>query len=115
MNPKKYLSEAVHELHQVKWPTKNHAVKISIITGIFVVASTVIIAAVDLGISQLLFLGKTSTTEVTDPAVNVGDISATTSDGIPIQISTEGSASTSPITITDESPENPDASLSPEQ
>ncbi len=120
MNPKKYIEEATHELRQVKWPTKNHAVKISIITGIFVIVSTVLVALVDFSVSKILFLGKGTSTEsvATPPPISIGDMSATTSDGSPLQITTEGGSSSSPITITPDVevlPETTNEPLSPAQ
>lgn len=53
---KKYISEAIGELRRVQTPTKNHAIRISIITAIFIVSSAIIITVVDLTLSKLLFL-----------------------------------------------------------
>lgn len=43
----KYFEECLHELRQVRWPTQKQAVKISIITSIFVVASSLFIGLLD--------------------------------------------------------------------
>ncbi len=51
---KKYFSEAIHELRQVQWPTKNHAIRISTISAIFVVSSALIIAVVDFVLNKIL-------------------------------------------------------------
>ena len=51
---KKYFEEAIHELRQVQWPTRNHAIRISIISAIFVASSIVAIAIVDYFLNQLL-------------------------------------------------------------
>lgn len=55
---KKYIDECVHELRQVTWPTKNQAIRISIITMIFVVASAVLIGLLDLILTKLILLAK---------------------------------------------------------
>lgn len=55
MNPiTKYIHEALHELRQVQWPTKNHAIRISIIAAIFVGSSALLIALVDLLLSKII-------------------------------------------------------------
>ncbi|QQS59390.1 preprotein translocase subunit SecE [Candidatus Peregrinibacteria bacterium] len=51
---KKYLQEAIHELRQVQWPTKNHAMRISIVAAIFVGSSAIIIGLVDLVLSKVI-------------------------------------------------------------
>lgn len=53
---KKYMGEAMSELRRVQTPTKNHAIRVSIITAVFVVTSAVIITVVDISLSKLLFL-----------------------------------------------------------
>jgi len=70
MNPKKYLSEAIHELRNVKWPTKKHAVRISVITGIFVIVSTIVVAAVDFALEKVMF----SATKISAPATPKFDV-----------------------------------------
>ena len=52
----KYLREAVGELRRVQTPTKNHAIRISIITALFIVVSAFLVTIVDVGLSKLLFL-----------------------------------------------------------
>jgi len=53
---KKYIEEAIHELRQVQWPTKNYAIRISTIAGIFVFSSAVAIALIDFVLSKILLL-----------------------------------------------------------
>jgi preprotein translocase SecE subunit len=53
---KRYFSEAVHELRQVKWPTKNQAVRISVITIIFVFTSAAVFKVFDLLLTTLIGL-----------------------------------------------------------
>ena len=53
---KKYLEEAIHELRQVQWPTKNYAIRISTIAGIFVFASAAAIAFIDFVLNKILLI-----------------------------------------------------------
>lgn len=50
---KAFLQDALHELSQVTWLTKNQAVRISIITVAFVLVSAVVFWAVDLVLTEL--------------------------------------------------------------
>jgi preprotein translocase SecE subunit len=50
------MTEAMHELRNVQWPTKNHAMRISTITAIFVTASAILLGVVDYLLGQLLLL-----------------------------------------------------------
>jgi len=54
---KRYFIGALEELKKVQWPSKNHAVRISIITIIFVFSSAAFLALADLLLSKVLFLG----------------------------------------------------------
>ncbi len=53
---KNYFQEAIHELRQVQWPTKNQTIRISVITIIFVFASAILIGLLDLLLGDLFFL-----------------------------------------------------------
>lgn len=49
-----YLRDSVAELRQVRWPTRQQAVRLSIIVIAFTLACTVLLGIVDLGLSTLL-------------------------------------------------------------
>ena len=42
-----YFTESLQELHQVRWPTRQQAVRLSIITVGFTLAASVVFGAVD--------------------------------------------------------------------
>lgn len=56
MNILQYINEAVTELHQVRWPTRHQAVRLSIITIGFTISSAVAFGAVDYVLSVLVKL-----------------------------------------------------------
>lgn len=49
---KNYIKGAFEELPKVVWPTKNQAIKITIIVLIFCLATAVFLAVVDYGFTQ---------------------------------------------------------------
>jgi len=49
-----YFHDALEELHHVRWPTRQKAVRLSIIVIAFVAISTVVFGAVDFILSQLV-------------------------------------------------------------
>ena len=49
-----YLQDSVAELRQVRWPTRQQAIRLSIIVIAFTFACTVVLGAVDFGLSTLL-------------------------------------------------------------
>ncbi len=51
-----YLNEAVEELHKVRWPTRQQAIRLSIIVLTFTVASAIIFGIVDLILQNLVSL-----------------------------------------------------------
>lgn len=53
MSLKTYFRESFQELHQVSWPTRRQAVKITVIVAIFMTVSAVLLGFAD----QLLALG----------------------------------------------------------
>jgi preprotein translocase SecE subunit len=53
---KKYFKECLHELRQVKWPTKNEAIRISTITLIFVIVCAFGIGLLDSLLTKILLL-----------------------------------------------------------
>ena len=50
---KQLMNNALHELSQVTWLTKKQAIRISIITIIFVFVSALILWGVDAGFTEL--------------------------------------------------------------
>ena len=51
-----YITDALQELHHVRWPTRQQAVRLSIIVLCFVAACTVAFGAVDYILSQVVKL-----------------------------------------------------------
>lgn len=51
-----YITDALQELHHVRWPTRHQAVRLSGIVVGFVAASTAVFGAVDFGLSQAVTL-----------------------------------------------------------
>lgn len=49
-----YINEAVAELHQVRWPTRQQAIRLSVITIAFTAAASVAFGAVDYVLSQVV-------------------------------------------------------------
>ena len=49
-----FVQDAIVELRQVRWPTRQQAVRLSIIVIAFTLASTVVLGALDFGLSELL-------------------------------------------------------------
>ena len=76
VNGKKYLQEATHELRQVQWPTKKHAIRISIITGIFVLSSALLLMLIDFALNKGMALLRSSSSYSvsSDSSVSPGDI-----------------------------------------
>lgn len=89
-----YFKDSFEELKKVTWPSKSQTVKLSIITLIFTVISTLVITGFDFGFNKaykgLLSLknGSTSTAPVTElPEIDLGSaIQATDADGNPVNI-----------------------------
>lgn len=112
MNPIKYVKEAVMELKKVQWPTKNHAVRISIITAVFVLVSAFLIAFTDILVDKIMYsMHKIETPTTIDNDSNANNTSTTlpisidaeTTGGEVISIDTEGE--TLPVTIETDSGE----------
>lgn len=53
MSIKRYFQESLQELHQVTWPTKNQAIRITIIVFIFMFVAAAVLGVVD----ELLAMG----------------------------------------------------------
>ncbi len=50
----RYLNESLAELHQVRWPTRNQAVRLSAIVIGFCALAAVFFGIVDLGLSEAI-------------------------------------------------------------
>jgi len=46
-----YITDAMQELHHVRWPTRHQAIRLSIIVLGFVAVCTAVFGAVDFGLS----------------------------------------------------------------
>jgi len=51
-----YINGAIEELHQVRWPTRHQAVRLSIIVIAFVFVTSVVFGVVDFLLSRLVTL-----------------------------------------------------------
>lgn len=51
-----YINESIQELHAVRWPTRQQAVRLSGIVIVFVAASTAAFGVVDYGLNQVIKL-----------------------------------------------------------
>jgi preprotein translocase subunit SecE len=49
-----YFQDSLVELRQVRWPTRQQAIRLSMIVIAFTLACTVILGIVDFGLSELL-------------------------------------------------------------
>lgn len=49
-----FVQDSIVELRQVRWPTRQQAVRLSVIVIAFTLASTVVFGAIDFGLSELL-------------------------------------------------------------
>lgn len=49
-----YISEAVTELNQVRWPTRRQAIRLSVIVVAFTLISSLVFGLLDMGLSQLV-------------------------------------------------------------
>ena len=47
-----YINEALAELHQVRWPTRQQAIRLSLITLGFVFGTAIVFGFIDFGLSQ---------------------------------------------------------------
>lgn len=49
-----YINEAIEELHQVRWPTRQQAIRLSVIVIAFSFICAVIFGLLDFGLSELV-------------------------------------------------------------
>jgi preprotein translocase subunit SecE len=49
-----YIRESLEELRKVRWPTRRQAVRLSVITVVFVIASSLFFGLVDMLFSQAM-------------------------------------------------------------
>ncbi len=49
-----YINEAIAELHHVRWPTRQQAIRLSLITLGFIAISSVVFGLVDYILSELV-------------------------------------------------------------
>ncbi|HAI98913.1 TPA: preprotein translocase subunit SecE [Candidatus Peribacteria bacterium] len=52
----RYIRESLEELRHVRWPTRQQAVRLSVIVLVFVAGSAVLFGAVDFALAQLVRL-----------------------------------------------------------
>lgn len=48
-----YIKESFEELHKVSWPTRNQAIKLTIIVLVFCAVAGIFLGVLDFGLSQL--------------------------------------------------------------
>ena len=51
-----YIQEALEELHHVRWPTRQQAVRLSVIVIIFTAVVSIVFGLLDYGLSQVVKL-----------------------------------------------------------
>jgi len=56
ISPLTYFDESLEELHQVRWPTRQQAVRFSAIVLGFVILSAIVFGLIDFGLSQVVTL-----------------------------------------------------------
>ncbi|MBT6143200.1 preprotein translocase subunit SecE [bacterium] len=96
-----YFKESIAEIKKVTWPTKNHAINITIITIIFTTIATLALTFIDgvfkAGYTKLIDMSpKSSFQNLVDPAelgidtsaINITDSEGNTVDSSNIQINT---------------------------
>ncbi|MFH1670945.1 MAG: preprotein translocase subunit SecE [Patescibacteria group bacterium] len=49
-----YIHEAIEELHHVRWPTRQQAIRLSIIVIVFCAVTSAAFGIVDFGLSQVV-------------------------------------------------------------
>lgn len=52
ISPATYIREALEELHHVRWPTRQQAVRLSVIVLGFVLCSSIAFGLLDMGLSK---------------------------------------------------------------
>ncbi|MDD5026458.1 MAG: preprotein translocase subunit SecE [Candidatus Peribacteraceae bacterium] len=52
----RYIRESLEELRHVRWPTRQQAVRLSVIVLVFVAGSAVLFGAIDFALAQLVRL-----------------------------------------------------------
>ncbi|PIR48767.1 preprotein translocase subunit SecE [Candidatus Peregrinibacteria bacterium CG10_big_fil_rev_8_21_14_0_10_55_24] len=51
-----YITEAIEELHRVRWPTRQQAVRLSLIVIVFCAVTSLAFGVVDFGLSEVVRL-----------------------------------------------------------
>ena len=51
-----YFNESLAELRHVRWPTRQQAIRLSVIVIIFIIANSIVFGAVDYVLSEILTL-----------------------------------------------------------
>jgi len=51
-----YCNEALEELRHVRWPTRQQAIRLSVIVLVFTALSSLVFGLIDFGLSELLNL-----------------------------------------------------------
>ena len=49
-----YFRESLEELHKVRWPTRRQAVRLSLITVVFIIATSAFFGLIDVLMSQAI-------------------------------------------------------------
>jgi len=82
----KFIKESYRELEKVTWPTKNHAISITILTVVFTLVATLILTVVDGGFKEfynyLIDISPKSGVQTTElPQLDTSGIQITDSEG----------------------------------
>lgn len=49
-----FLRESLTELHQVRWPTQRQAIRLTIITVVFIIVTSLFFGVIDAGLTQII-------------------------------------------------------------
>lgn len=103
-----YLKDSLEEIKKVTWPTKNHAIKVTVITIVFTAISTLIITGLDFGFREAYDKATDYSPKVqrdrADQAtqmqnqvqVDPSALNLTDSEGNPVNVNVVDSAATTP-------------------
>jgi preprotein translocase subunit SecE len=49
-----YFRDSVSELHQIRWPTQRQAVRLTVITIVFIIVTSLFFGVMDAGLTQII-------------------------------------------------------------
>jgi preprotein translocase subunit SecE len=95
-----YLQESVQELKRVTWPTRNQAVRLTVLVLSFCFVCAIVIGTLD----YVFGFGRQKLIELAPPATTSTDVTATTGQDVPVTSEpitvTPGTTTVAPKTVT---------------